>query len=86
MFATTTKAEANNTVPMIIGWSPRITESTASRPTPCNPKICSVTTSPQSSNARSRPNCVNSGVTALRNPWRYTTRLSDKPLARAVRM
>ena len=36
--------------------------------------------------ARSMPNCVMIGVSELRSAWRYTTRRSLKPLARAVRM
>ncbi len=53
---------------------------------PGRPNTVSVTIAPPISSAKVRPSTVTTGISALRSAWCSTTRRSDTPLARAVRM
>ena len=56
------------------------------KPRPSRLKTLSVITAPPTSSATSSPNMVTIGARLARSPWRKITRLSERPLARAVRM
>ena len=86
MFATTTATVPSSTMPIITGWSCWLIATTAVRPMPSMENTVSVTMTPPNSVATSMPNCVTTGVSALRSPCRNTTRRSERPLDRAVRM
>ena len=86
MFATTTATVPSSTIPMITGWSCWSMATMAVRPMPSMENTVSVTITPPSSVATSMPNWVTTGDNALRRPWRTTTRCSEIPFDRAVRM
>ena len=64
----------------------RDTACTKSLPMPFRLNTCSVTTRPPIRNANSRPITVTTGSIAFDSACRTTTRRSNTPLARAVRM
>ena len=71
--------------PCAVGKSLDTMAPTASRPTPGQENIVSVTTAPPSRNAACRPISVTTGISALRSAWWTITTVSRRPLARAVR-
>jgi hypothetical protein len=59
---------------------------TKRRPSPFRLNTCSVTTSPPSRKANSRPMTVTTGSMAFFRAWRTRISRTHSPLARAVRM